>query len=323
MQPAFKIIADSVDITNKIKDRLLGITITDEAGFQSDTVQIKLDDRDNLIAWPKLAAKLEIYIGYNNQNLVKTGIYVVDEIEHSSPPDSMTITAKAADMLESLKAPNTRSWDKITIADIVQAIASQNALMAKISDSLGSIRLEHTDQTEESDLHFLTRIAKSYDAIAKPVNGYLVFVPKGQAKSVSGIKLPIIYIDKTKLTSYRMTQAERGKYQSVKASYHDQQLAKKVTVSAGQGEPIYTIRHNYPDELSASKAAQTKLLQFQRGTAILSITMPGNSKLQAEGKISLTSIRDPVAGEWLIKSVEHQLDSSGFSTRCECEIPSN
>lgn len=323
MQPVFRIVADSVDITNKIKDRLLSLRITDEAGFQSDTVEIKLDDRDYKIEWPKLGAKLEVYIGYKDQTLARTGLYVVDEVEHSLPPTSMTIRAKAADMRESLKAPKSRSWDAISITDIVQAIAAQNSLVAKVSKPLGSIFIDHIDQTNESDLHFLTRIAKDNLAVVKPVNGYLVFVPRGEAKSVTGISLPVIEINQTQITSYTMTQAERDKYSAVRANYHDPQSAKKITIEVGHGNPVFTIRHIYPDKEHATRAALSKLNDLQRGLGSLSINMPGNNQLQAEGKINLSGVRDPLSGKWLIKSVEHQLDGSGFITRCECEIPND
>jgi phage protein D len=47
------------------------------------------------------------------------------------------------------------------------------------------------------------------------------------------------------------------------------------------------------------------------------------SELQAEGKLRIAGIRDPVDGEWVINRVEHQLDSSGLQTRCDAEVPNN
>jgi hypothetical protein len=53
------------------------------------------------------------------------------------------------------------------------------------------------------------------------------------------------------------------------------------------------------------------------------VTLLGRPELQAEGKLRIAGIRDPVDGEWVINRVEHQLDSSGLQTRCDAEVREN
>ncbi|SMG64540.1 Phage late control D, partial [methanotrophic bacterial endosymbiont of Bathymodiolus sp.] len=168
MTPDFRIHADSQDITERIQDRLLSLRVTDEAGIKSDTVELNLDDRDGLVIWPVHGAELEISLGYRETGLVRLGLYIVDEVEHSGPPNTLTIRAKASDMRQSLKAPQTRVWDNVTLADLVSSIASEHGLVPKISDSLASIGYTHLDQTEESDLHLLTRLGRENNAVTKP-----------------------------------------------------------------------------------------------------------------------------------------------------------
>ena len=60
MRPIFTILADQQNVTDTIRDRLLSLRITDEAGTQSDTVEIQLDDRDAKIQWPRHGAELDI-----------------------------------------------------------------------------------------------------------------------------------------------------------------------------------------------------------------------------------------------------------------------
>ena len=52
MTPDFEVWAAGVNITSQVKDRLISLTVTDEAGFKSDAVEIALDDRDNAIELP-------------------------------------------------------------------------------------------------------------------------------------------------------------------------------------------------------------------------------------------------------------------------------
>lgn len=321
MTPEFRILADSQDITERLKDRLLSLRVTDEAGIKSDTVEIKLDDRNALIAWPEHGAELDVSLGYKETGLTRIGLYVVDEVEHGGPPNALTIRAKASDMRQSLKAPRTRVWDNVLLADVVTTIASEHNLTPKISASLAAVNYTHLDQTEESDLHLLTRLARENSAVTKPVAGNLIFASRGEAKSISGQELPTIQVVVHQIQRHQMTQADRGKYAAVLTHWHDTMKAERMPVKVGQGDPVYTLRHTYPDSDQATRAAQAKLEALQRGTGTLSLTLMGNSDLMAEAKLELRGIRDRVDGEWLIQRVEHQFDNQGFVTRIEAETP--
>ena len=51
MTPAFKIVIDGrQDTTEAVRDRLLSLSVTDEAGRQSDSAEVRLDNRDGAIA---------------------------------------------------------------------------------------------------------------------------------------------------------------------------------------------------------------------------------------------------------------------------------
>src|SRR5512139_1728960 len=97
MTPQFKILADQVNITSSIQSRLIDIRTTDEAGFKSDTCTITLDDCNGIIELPRHSAQLEIWLGYQQTGLGKIGTYFVDETTVSGFPQTMQISAKAAD----------------------------------------------------------------------------------------------------------------------------------------------------------------------------------------------------------------------------------
>ncbi|MEW7978654.1 MAG: contractile injection system protein, VgrG/Pvc8 family [Candidatus Sedimenticola endophacoides] len=314
MTPAFRILADSQDITDRIRDRLLSLRVTDEAGIKSDTVEIKLDDRDALVVWPEHGAELEVSLGYQQSGLTRLGLYIVDEVEHGGPPYALTIWAKASDMRQSLKAPRTRVWDNVTLADMVTTIAGEHGLVPKISEPLAAVSYTHLDQTEESDLHLLNWLARENSAVTKPVAGNLIFATRGESKSISGKDLPTVQIVGSQIQRHQMTQADRSKYAAVLTHWHDSMKAERVPVKAGQGKPVYTLRHTYPDSEQATRAAQAKLEALKRGTGTLSLTLIGNSDLMTEAKLELKGIRDRVDGEWLIQRVEHQFDNQGFVT---------
>lgn len=321
MQPDFQILANRQDVTERFRPRLLSLRIIDEAGLQSDTVEIQLDDRDNGIEWPSLGAELEVSLGYRQTTLTRMGLYRVDEVEHREPPNTITVRGKAADMRSSVKAPKTRQWENIAIQDLVTTMAEEHQLKGRVSKNLANIVIPQVDQTEESDLHLLTRIARQYDALSKPTGGFWVFVVRGEAKATSGQGLPVVLLKKHEVIEHRLTQVERHKYTSVRAHWHDASTSERVTVMAGEGRPTYVIRHTYPDAQQALNAAQAKLKRLQRGVGSLSLTLMGRPDLQVEGKIQLSGFREVLDQDWLVTRVEHQLNSSGFISRLETEIP--
>jgi phage protein D len=72
------------------------------------------------------------------------------------------------------------------------AISVEDVLTANPGLAVKPLRAftyEHIDQTDESDIHFLTRIGKGHDAIASVKGQTLLFVNKGEGKTASGIPM--------------------------------------------------------------------------------------------------------------------------------------
>ena len=323
MTPKFKIIANQTDITLIIQQRLISIRITDESGIKGDTLDIQLDDEPP-IEWPHHGAELEVLIGFNktthNAGLVRQGLYIVDEIAHSGPPNTFTLRGKASNLKQSLKQPKTRSWNDITLGNLVNIIALEHGISAKVGEPLKDQAMPHVDQTDESDLHMLTRLARDVGAMVKPVAGYLVMVPRGEAKSATGQSLPLITVTADQIKQHHVTQTEARQYDAVIAYWHNTQTAKRAAVQVGEGR-VFISRHTYADETTARSSAKAKLQQFKRSLLQLSLTLIGNPNLMAEGKINVTGLRDPINGSWVIERVVHQINDQGFTSGIDAVPP--
>ena len=322
MKPVFSIVANGrQDATDRIRQRLLSLTVTDEAGRQSDTAEIRLDDRDGVIELQPTGAELEISLGFDGGKETVTGRYTVDEIELEGPPDSMTIRARGADMRSNLKAQRTRSWDDVSIGDLVASIAADHGLEPRVGRPFRAVRISHLDQTDESDMHLLTRLARDYDAVAKPARGRLLFVSRGEAESATGKSMPTIRIRPEDAGKWRVTLADRREYRSVRAHWRESRDAMRMRETAGSGEPSFTLRRLYPTAGEARAAARAKLAALKRGTARLSVTLvPGNPLAAAESQLELTGFRTGVDGLWACRTVRHVLDGGGYSTRAEATL---
>lgn len=323
MTPDFRVEVDgSKDATQAIQDRLLQLSVTDEAGVQSDSAEIRVDDRGGVVELPRKGSQLSISLGWLDGAMTPVGQFTVDETALEGPPNALVIRARGADMRSSLKSRKSRSWSDVSLRDLVGGIASEHGLEGRVGDSLQSVRIPHLDQTEESDLHLLTRVARDYDAIAKPAAGMLLLVSRGEASSVSGRSMPTVEISRTDAASWRASLADRGEYSAVTARWRDADAAGSVTEEAGSGEPVYALRRLYPSSGEARDAARAKLRSLLRGTGRLSITLePGRPEVAAEAKLRLGGFRKGLDGSWVCMRVRHQISGGAYSTTVTAELP--
>lgn len=331
LKPEFRLLANGGDITGTLQGRLKSLRFTDEAGLESDALEVVLDDADpaNPIQMPPTGAELELFLGYDGA-AQRMGLFVVDEIELSGWPGEMRITGRAAPFDKSkggknaLQSQKTRSWPKDTkLSAMVQKIAKEHGMEGAVSQSLASVTLPHLDQSDESDMHFLVRIARKYDAVVKPAGGKLVVAKRGESKSVSGEALPAAALTPGDVTSYRVTLSKRENSGSVVAAWHETKKAKRHTVTVGSGEPVTRLRQQYATEEMAKAAATAELDKRNRMLRKLSLSLPGRTDLAAEAPLTLAGFRDGVSGDWLITRVEHSLDNAGYVCSVDAEVPNS
>lgn len=320
MQPAFKLTVSGTDITGLVADRLINLSITDEAGVKSDRLQLVLDDRDQRLAIPPTKAVITAAIGYSDQ-LVSKGQFTVEEVELSGPDRTMTIRANATGASKGAGAAKERSWHDTTLGKIARSIASKHGWTPAISQELDSIEIPHVDQ-HENDLQFLVRLAADNGAVAKVAHNRLVIAPHAEGKTVTGKALPTVTVQASSATDWSMTLAERGGYTGVKAMYHDIKAGERGEAISGEdGENATTLPHTYATKAAAERAAKSRKNSLGRGKATFEFSMPGDPTLEAEVTISAVGFRAGVDGAWTVVRVTHTLDGSGYKCSVSCEVP--
>jgi len=142
-------------------------------------------------------------------------------------------------------------------------------------------------------------------------------MPLGEAKSLSGAPLSTVALSRADLVRWSTTQADRGRYASVVAFWHDAaETGQPQSVVAGAGDPVYTLRKNFADAAQALAAAKAKFAALERGQATISAECRGDSLLVAEGEVTISGVRPGVDGRWLLTSVTHTINKAN-SYRCE------
>lgn len=321
MTPDFKIMAAGANITPQIKDRLISLRISDEAGTKSDMLEVTLDDRDGRVEIPLPGAPILVMLGYSETGIMPMGLFTADEVTVSAPPAQIIIRAKAAHLGGSIKEQKTRSWDKKTIGEIVDTIAGEHKLTPKVAEPFKAIKYEHIDQTDESDIHFLSRIGRDHDALVSVKGGALLFMARGTGLTVSGLSMLPRPVWSKDAASWTMTFATRENWGSVTAQWHDTASAARKEVKAGDAQPTYKLRHIYSSEQEAQQAADAKLTETKRGNDTFEVVIPGDPLIAAGGRIVTLGFRPGVDGLWSVKSVAHELSTSGFITKISTERP--
>lgn len=326
MMPVFQIEANGADITALVKDRLVSLSITDEAGITADTLELTLDDRDFALELPPSGATLRVWLGYAGRALQDMGSYSVDEVELSGLPAQMVLRGRSADMLASLKTWKKRSWDKKlnprgTLGAILETIAREHGLTPAIAQEFVGFPVDHLDQTYESDLNLLTRLAEQHGAVAKPAGGYLVFTRKGSGRDAHGEPLPEVALHPVddSFLDWRASYHERAAYARVGAHWNDKKGAAVRYVYAGNGDPTMYVRHPFKSERDALAAAEAKLRQFQRGRTGLSLNCMGRPVVCAEMPVVVSGTREGVDGPWICTRAQHTLDGGGLRTSLEAQ----
>lgn len=139
MTPEYRIEADGRDISRLINTRFVSLSVTDEVADQADKLSLNLADPENSLSVPPTGGTLRLWLGYQGRDLHYRGSFVVDETSISGPGTNIAITARAADMRGSIKAPRDQTWHESSLAEIAKTIATRHNLKLVLGPGLEQI----------------------------------------------------------------------------------------------------------------------------------------------------------------------------------------
>ena len=218
------------DITQVVSSRLITLSLTDNRGLEADTLDLELSDHDGKLALPPRNAIISLALGWKGKPLIDKGQYSVDEVQFSGgagSADRLTIRARAADLKGSFSEQKERSFDKKTLGEMIDIIAKENQLKSQVEKELASRFIDHIDQTNESDINLLTRLAEEHDAMCTVKNGTLLFMPLGKGKTVTGKDIPLRKSTRKNGDNYNFSIAESENYKAVRVYWHDTATGKR------------------------------------------------------------------------------------------------
>jgi phage protein D len=317
LQPDFSVIIN--DETELIKERVISIHTTDEAGIMSDSCEIELDDFDDAFPIPRTEAVISVSLGYKGGELTKIGSYYVKEIDIDGARKTIKIKANAAG--KAMRSQKSKSHEG-GLSELIPEMAGEFGLDSAISDDVAEdLQLEDFPQFAESDMNYLTRISQKVGAVAKPTDGHLVFADDMSAKSTSGKNLPTKYVDVSELGEYSCSFKETensGAVGTVFANWYDKENGEYHMVKSGSNDPEIELDEIFTSEKSALAAANAKFKRVVKSNKTFRFTTGGRPDFFAESPIVFTGLSQKIPINWIISRVEHTLNASGFVTSVEC-----
>lgn len=316
-----------------INSRLIDWEYIDAAGVQSDTLKLTVDI-EGLDGLPSVDGKIGMRRGYKESGLVEAGEFVVTRMSPTVFPAQLHIVATAAPFKVSdetgFKARKSASFGPTTLGAIFRELTSRHGFSPRIAPELDAIQIDHFDQSNETDMGFLTRIAKQYDAVTKPVNELYVMARRGQLKSLSGKTLPVMTISipagnrpgDQSFTTASLDEDSRVKFKGCKTTWWDGGAGKECIVETGE-KPFKTVRQRYQNEAEAKVAGEGEARKIKRGASKIRIECPGNPGYGAEGLVLLDGTWPSfVQGQWSVDKVtETGSRQQGYRTVLEASVP--
>lgn len=325
LYPRAEVSVNGTPVTGAFYSRLISLKVADHAGFDSDAVEIEVEDGNPFLEIPERGDDIRVSLGYDDSGVVPMGSFIVDSVEVECLPYGIRISGKSADVRKEMKGRKERHWDSKSLKDIVEEIAKEHGLEPAIGASIGQFKYDWVGQQDESDLHFLTRMAKRHGAIFAPKNGKLIFAPRGEATSAAGEALTPFVVTRDMIlpSTCRVRFADRGRHEKVTAIFQDRGKQKRVETEI-ESDPLGGAAFRIPDPFGSedeAKAAAGAIAKEKKADAdTLSVTVLGAPHASAGAPLVLQGVRPGVDDvDWIIDSVDHDFSKSGYTSSIEAK----
>ncbi|MBQ4826542.1 late control protein D [Leisingera sp. HS039] len=313
--PIVHVTVDGAPVSGAFFNNLVKLIITDREGIRSDTLEMVFNDAPPHFQSPRRGAVVKAAISYGGE--VFTGAYVVDRVEYACLPYTITVKGHSADLRAGMKTSKTKHWDSASVKDIVKEKAGDHGLEAKISDAVSGHVYDWFGQQDETDLHFLERLARLHGALFAIKNGALLWLERGKGKTADGTVIPALQVLRPSVVkgTLKISETDVDRYAKVKCYWQDRKGAKRqeVVVDADpEASGEHTLRTPCGSKAEAEAAAKAAAREMMRGLIETSCSIEGRPGMVAGQLAFYSGVRPGVDGrEFILDMVRHTYTKSG------------
>lgn len=331
-RPSYTIIYDGKNISADVSESLIDLTYTDKVTGEADELEITLEDKFGKWQnewYPQKGSYITATIGIGGVQL-PCGVFQIDQIEFSGPPDMITIKALSTGFYGKIRNRKGYAHENKTLAEIVRTVAGK--IKYKVVGNIENVKVGRSTQNRESDLQYLNRLAAQYGYNFTIKDKTLVFIKQTEleARSTS------LSVDKTETTEYGFKDKTSEIFKATQIKFHNPNSNKVISATKqatfqGQ-ESDYTdqldtleIREKAENEEQANIKAEAYTHKFVSLQQTGSFSTVGNPLLVSGNNIDLTGF-GAFAGIWHILTSTHTINTDGYQTAVEMKrinVPSS
>ena len=305
------------NVTADVSPYLTQISYADKLEAESDSIDLAFDDVKRLWreSWyPQKGDTLTVRLGYAG-NLLDCGVFEIDEIEFSTPPDTLTVRALAASVTKSLRTRNSKAFEKQSLYKIAQYFADKHGLkIVGSTTELNNIEIERKTQENQTDLGFLATIAKEYGFVFSVRGGQLVFIDAETLEKQAAV----LEITPEKISTCTFKDKTSQTYAAAVVSTRNARTNNvtkwKIEPAKEPGEAdTLVINGNVDNDSQAQARARGALKDKNKDKITGNITMEGNPAMVAGINITLSGYGN-FSGKWHVVDTRHTVNPSGGYT---------
>lgn len=307
------------DVTADVAGYLKTLTYVDKTRNETDELTILLEDTDGLWMgpwYPQKGDTLTASIGYDDA-LVPCGEFTIDEIEHTgskSGGDEVLIRGLAAGVTKAVRTKRSTGFEKQTLRQIAEAVASRNGLT--VEGTIAGIRIDRSTQNRETDLSYLRRVAEQFGHYFSVRGTKLVFTSVFELQDGE----PVLTIGRGDVTRFRFQDKVTETYSGAQVKFRNPADNKAIDQALRESGLNFSVdelqlRGKAENNQQAERMAKAALNDKNSKQRTGDITMPGEPLALAGNNILVVGLGES-SGKYHIETSTHTITrGNGYDTQ--------
>lgn len=313
----------------ELKDKLEQIKYTDVASGESDSVELILENKDQkwMRSWKPvfgdtISGTMDFYHWYNAKTPKQTialGKLTIDSLQFKGSDATARIGALAIPYNSGWRLTiRTKTWEKVTLEQIGQQIASRYGL--RFGYDAPTINIESVEQSQETDSAFLYKVASDYSISMKVFQGQIILYDRGRWESKDA-QTTIHAKDFEGNGGWTIDDTIQGIYTGARAAYKSGKKKEELSVFVGfvaEGDPHarnMKITESCDSKEDAGRKAAAKVNNENAKATVISGSIYPDPAIVAGITVNASGFGSNYDGKYFIDKVTMTIDGSGGTTQ--------
>lgn len=305
-------------ITSTIAPYVTGITYTDPASGEADSLDITVHDRNRLWtgAWfPAAGDILSATIAIVGSSL-NCGSFIVDNYSFNGWPVTGTISGVSVPVDSCFReTARTKNWEDVTIEEIGKEIASRAGISLAWDVEGEPFKLTNVEQSEQTDCEFYMSLCEKYGLSMKVYSNKIVVYDREAYKR----KPSVATLYPSEILSWSWSSTTAKTYTGGEFTYTEPNTEEEIKVNVGGGSRILKESGKADSVADAERQIQAAVDNANHGMVKLSVTIMGNAAFVASQNVDITGL-GRLSGKYFIDNIAHAVGNSGYTMDMELSL---